>query len=160
MQELSQVVAEAEKVEGRANRTLLDECVNILYSLRMLSLNVVRCIILWRKQLIFNFMLTQSAQTPNQQPAQRNSLRKFKCIPFVWEHQNYLLKMKNDAQFLLLSVFNNYFNFSAKSDPFLVFPSIKQSAGASGLHSKGHRRSSNAQKLLIPLANTHMKLIR
>lgn len=25
----------------------------------MLSLNVVKCIILWRKQLIFNFMLTQ-----------------------------------------------------------------------------------------------------
>ena len=39
---------------------MLDECVNILYSLRMLSLNVVKCLILWRKQLIFNFMLTQS----------------------------------------------------------------------------------------------------
>ena len=28
--------------------------------LRILSLNVVKCIILWRKQLIFNFMPTQS----------------------------------------------------------------------------------------------------
>ena len=26
----------------------------------MLSLNVVKCIICWRKQLIFNFMLTQT----------------------------------------------------------------------------------------------------
>jgi hypothetical protein len=37
---------------------LLDECVNILHSLRMLSLHVVRCIIEWRKQLIYNFLLT------------------------------------------------------------------------------------------------------
>jgi hypothetical protein len=37
---------------------LLDECLNILHSLRMLSLNVVKSIIEWRKQLIFNFLLT------------------------------------------------------------------------------------------------------
>jgi len=50
---------------------------------------VVKCIILWRKQLIFNFMLTQTnkaqAQLENLQIMQRNTLRKFKCIPFVWE---------------------------------------------------------------------------
>jgi len=133
----------------------------------MLSLNVVKCIILWRKQLIFNFMLTQSnnqvAPTANIH-AQRNTLRKFKCIPFVWEQQNYLLKMKIDTAFLILSPFAKYFNFSPKSDPFLVFPSMKQSANAPGGSSQTKAlrrlREGNVQKLLIPLANTHMKLIR
>ena len=102
----------------------------------MLSLNVVKCIILWRKQLIFNFMLTQQgaqaaalASTPQ---AQRNTMRKFKCLPFVWESQNYLLKMKSDTSFLIQSPFARYFNFSPKSDPFLVFPSMKQSLAAPG----------------------------
>ena len=31
------------------NGPLLKECTNILHSLRMLSLNVVKCIVLWRK---------------------------------------------------------------------------------------------------------------
>jgi len=81
----------------------------------------------------------------------------------VWEQQNYLLKMKSDTSFLHGSPFAKYFNFSPKSDPFLVFPSTKQSASAPGAtQTKALRRlrEHNAQKLLIPLANTHMKLIR
>lgn len=61
--ELCQVVHDDNQrgVDGsKANVPLLEECINILYSLRMLSLNVVKCIICWRKQLIFNFMLTQT----------------------------------------------------------------------------------------------------
>lgn len=54
------MLLEVEAQEGNAKVPLLEECINILYSLRMLSLNVVKCIILWRKQLIFNYMLTQS----------------------------------------------------------------------------------------------------
>ena len=156
---------EAEQADGKANVPLLEECINILYSLRMLSLNVVKCIILWRKQLIFNFMLTQQGvqQSQAQSVAQRNTLRKFKCIPFVWEQQNYLLKMKTDTQFLIISPFSKYFNFSTKSDPFLVFPSMKQSAAAPGSNqTKNLRRlrENNQSKLQIPLANAHMKLIR
>lgn len=60
--ELCGVVQEAQESDSKANVPLLEECINILYSLRMLSLNVVKCIILWRKQLIFNFMLTQQNQ--------------------------------------------------------------------------------------------------
>ena len=56
------MVEEAAQADDKANVPLLEECINILYSLRMLSLNVVKCIILWRKQLIFNFMLTQTNQ--------------------------------------------------------------------------------------------------
>ena len=164
--ELNQVIRDVEIQEGIAKPPLLEECINILYSLRMLSLNVVKCIILWRKQLIFNFMLTQTnqaqAQLGNIQMAQRNTMRKFKCIPFVWEQQNYLLKMKTDTQFLITSPFSKYFNFSAKSDPFLVFPSTKQSHLLTGGQPRALRRllERNSNKLLIPLANAHMKLIR
>ena len=89
-------------------------------------------------------------------------MRKFKCIPFVWEQQNYLLKMKSDTQFLISSPFSKYFNFSAKSDPFLVFPSTKQSHLLTGGQPRALRRllERNSNKLLIPLANAHMKLIR
>ena len=89
----------------------------------MLSLNVVKCIIQWRKQLIFNYMLTtQFRPQQHQAPA----LRKFKQMPFIWESQNYLLKLKSDNQFLLTSPFSHYFDFSPKSDPFLVTPAVKQ----------------------------------
>ena len=47
--ELCVVVQEAQTSDNKANVPLLEECINILYSLRMLSLNVVKCIILWRK---------------------------------------------------------------------------------------------------------------
>jgi hypothetical protein len=55
--ELSQVLSDVE-ASCAVKPALLDECVNILYSLRMLSLNVVKCVIQWRKQLIFNYMST------------------------------------------------------------------------------------------------------
>lgn len=79
-------------------------------------------------------------------------------MPFVWESQNYLLKLKNDISFLIASAFGKYFNFSMKSDPFLVFPSTKQVAGVPG--SRARRTNNQVQKVLIPLANSHMKLIR
>ena len=95
--------------------------------------------------------------------AQRNTLRKFKCIPFIWEGTNYLVKIKTDTQFLLQSPFGRFFNFSAKSDPFLVFPSMKQTSSLPG---GGQARTikklldRSSQKTVIPLPNSLMKLIR
>lgn len=71
----------------------------------------------------------------------QQNLRKFKVIPFVWESQNYLLKLKSDTQFLIASSYARYFNFSNKSDPFLVFPSTKQVGGVPG--SRGLRKAHN-----------------
>ena len=60
---------------------------------------------------------------------QRNNLKKFKNIPFVWENENYLLKMKSDTSVTLYkSHFARYINFSPKNDPFLVYPSIKHNS--------------------------------
>jgi hypothetical protein len=131
----------------------------------MLSLHVVRCIIEWRKQLIYNFLLTNPQQNPAQMvmPPPRNNIKKFKNIPFVWENENYLLKMKSDTSVMLYnSHFSRYFSFSIKNDPFLVYPSIKnngvaQGGGANGLKklkgSAGNQRQVRSNKLTIPLQN-------
>jgi len=79
-------------------------------------------------------------------------------MPFVWESQNYLLKLKTDIQFLISSPYSKFFNFSPKSDPFLVFPSSKQSVGQRTNNRRGGVQLTN--KMLIPVPNAHMKLIR
>jgi hypothetical protein len=91
--------------------------VQVLHSLRMLSLHAVKCIIEWRKQLVYSYLVTTAGGGVSQE---RNSINKFKNIPFIWEGENYLLKMKADTSFLCHSEFSKFFNFSAKSDPFLV----------------------------------------
>lgn len=80
-----------------------------------------------------------------------------------------------DTQFLAESSFSVYFNFSNKSDPFLVFPSTKHQAavggGAQGLKKiKGGQigqisaikkdKGQQANKLIVPLQNSLMKMVR
>ena len=144
---------------------MLEECINILHSLRMLSLHVVKCIIDWRKQLLYSYLMAnqvnQGALSPDSQA------RKFKSIPFIWEGENYLLKMKNDTHFLNDSEYGKHFNFSTKSDPFLVFPSSKHNAVGGGaaaitkLKGQGIAKvQKREEKLVIPLPNSLMKMIR
>ncbi|CDW89091.1 UNKNOWN [Stylonychia lemnae] len=161
IKELDKVLEEAERLQT-PNQALMDECVKILHSLRMLT----------------------SSHNQNSMHQERNSVNKFKSIPFIWEGENYLLKMKNDAQFLITSEYGKHFNFSTKSDPFLVFPSQKHNVnavggGAQGLKSLKKQNSSGNQgqapasvnmkkdknglpvnKLIVPLANSMMKWIR
>lgn len=126
----------------------------------MLSLHVVRCIIEWRKQLIYNFLLT------NKDNPEKNNIKKFKNIPFIWENENYLLKMKSDTSHMLYnSHFSRYFHFSNKNDPFLVNPSMKtgasslaQGGGAAGI--KRLKGAPRVKKLQIPLQAQLMKIIR
>jgi hypothetical protein len=82
------------------SKEMMDEMVSILHSLRMLSLHVVKCIIDWRKQLVCNFLLGQNLahrNSVNSSGASFNPMdfsnNKFKTIPFMYEEQNYLLKM-------------------------------------------------------------------
>lgn len=69
------------------------------------------------------------------------------------------------------SHFNKYFSFSHKNDPFLVHPSVKtqgmvaQGGGAAGLKRlrggyQNNQKSMRTQKLVIPLHNQLMKIIR
>jgi len=90
----------------------------------MLSLHAVKCIIEWRRQLVLSYLVSSST-TLSGSTNDRNSINKFKNIPFIWEGENYLLKMKSDTNFLAHSQFSKYINFTTKSDPFLVQPSLK-----------------------------------
>ena len=104
--------------------------------------------------------------------APKNNIKKFKNIPFVWENENYLLKMKSDtSEMLYESHFGKYFSFSHKNDPFLVHPSVKtqgmiaQGGGAAGLKRlrggyQNNCKNPRTQKLVIPLHNQLMKIIR
>lgn len=71
------------------------------------------------------------------------------------------------------SHFSKYFNFSHKNDPFLVHPSVKtsqgaliaQGGGAAGLKRlrggyQNAAKNQRNQKLVIPLQNQLMKIIR
>ena len=136
------------------------EAVNLLHSLRMLSLNVVECIVKWREHLlcIKAQVNPESAKSPT-------------AIPFLWRGENYLTKMKSDSLFLAESAYSRVFNFSAKSDPFLVFPSLahtgvgtaslmakKRGKGTSPHKSSSH--SSASGRLTVPLPNALMKRVR
>jgi hypothetical protein len=87
------------ETENKIGQQMIDECISVLHSLRMLSLHVVKCITEWRKQLIYSYLITTSGPHSSFMP-ERNSINKFKNLPFVWEGDNYLLKMKSDTQFL------------------------------------------------------------
>jgi hypothetical protein len=94
--ELDKALGEEQKV----NQEILDESVTVLHSLRMLSLHAVKCIIEWRRQLMLSYLVSSNGTSTNNE---RNSINKFKNIPFIWEGENYLLKMKGDTNFLSTS---------------------------------------------------------
>ena len=74
-----------------------------------------------------------------------------------------MIKIKTDTKFLISSPFSRYYNFSVKSDPFLVFPSLKSSQNSEGFGGNVALKrmvDRQNQKRLIPLQSTHMKLIR
>ena len=93
----------------------------------------------------------------NKDNQHKNNIKKFKNVPFIWENENYLLKMKSDTSHMLYnSHFSRYFSFSNKNDPFLVNPSIKssnlaQGGGAAGVKRLKGTSASRTKKLNIPL---------
>ena len=68
----------------------LADASSALHSLRMLSINVVECVVRWRGQLLYMHALTHPEG--NRSPA---------AITFLWRGENYLARMKNDARFLV-----------------------------------------------------------
>lgn len=58
--ELAQVLNQTKEAEG----DVIKESIDILNSLRMLTLNVVQNLIQWRKQLVYNYMMTHCPKNP------------------------------------------------------------------------------------------------
>lgn len=82
------------------------EITELLHTHRLLTVNAIEGILNWRDQLSKNF---------NVPP---------KNFAFMWEGQNYLIKLRNDLDFLKDSEYTKIFNFGGEEpDPLLVCPS-------------------------------------
>jgi hypothetical protein len=99
LQGLCEFVTQAESIEDSA----VQQSIDLLSALRLLSLNVVECIVAWREQL--------AATNPTD--------LKLKKAAFVHGGQSYLLKMKQDIDFVKTSPFSQLFSFTEGPDPFL-----------------------------------------
>ena len=127
---------------------------NKLQSLRILSLNVVEWVMIWREQMLYAYY--QSSTDHKNVP----------IIPFVWENENYLLKLKRDTEFLKDHSLSKWFNFADKNDPFLVIPSCSHSGvGVKGLKKVRKNLSKKAigkedNKYEVPLDNSIMQRIK
>ena len=93
---ISQLYEIESKVGEITDETVQKEAAEVLEKLRIASLSVIEAVLSWRKRLS-------------------------KPLPFLWQDQNYLVKMKSDLNFLQQSALSCYFFFSeATSDPFLL----------------------------------------
>jgi len=85
----------------------------LLTHVRILSLNAVETVLKWREYIQQTYYITRGVVKANQTI----------IIPFLYNDSNYLIKMKNDTKDIIETPLAKYFNFSSKSDPFLVYPS-------------------------------------
>lgn len=114
---------------------LMDSLCHQIHALRLLSLNVVDCIVKWRESILYAYSIKKQDVK----------------VSYIYKDENYLTKMKSDTKWLGDSPVNKYFNFSNKSDPFLVLPSTA---------TRGRKKRGNGEKLVVPLDNYLMKRIR
>jgi len=140
--EMLSYLVEAPKWETMKDVTL--ECAELLHAHRMLTLNACESIVRWREKLAYALMMHKDA------------LKNPKPIPFLWEGENYLCKMKNDMDFLLESEFAKILKFSEQPDPLLITPS-KPKGSSSSSKKKEHNYFLSDGQVVIPL---HSALIR
>ena len=111
------------------------EAAELLHAHRMLTLNCVENIIKWRNQLSSAVHLSPFN------------------FPFMWEGENYLLKLKDDLDFLRASEYAKVLYFGEDPDPFLVYPSVP-----SGKLEKSRKRDPNYfvndGQVIVPLPST------
>ena len=93
---ISQLYELESRVGETADEVIQKEAAEVLEKLRFASLSAIESILAWR-------------------------LRLSKPLCFLWQDQNYLIKMRSDLNFLQQSALSNYFFFSeTASDPFLL----------------------------------------
>ena len=57
--EIEQKIKEGADVDAVPSQ-LLEQSISVLHSLRMLTLHTVQCIIEWRKQMVYSYLLTST----------------------------------------------------------------------------------------------------
>ncbi|OMJ66739.1 hypothetical protein SteCoe_36316 [Stentor coeruleus] len=84
------------------------ECAELLHAHRILTINAVESIVKWKELISFSALINNET----------NSM----YIPFIFQGKNYLLKLRNDLDFLKDSEFSKVFAFE-NNDPLLIKPS-------------------------------------
>ena len=97
------------KPEGERWKANMMEVINILELLRMSTIEVVENINTWRSEMFKYGQRCGSMEKKNE------------TIPFIWENENYLLKMANDTEFLgTIPSFTTVFNISTSRNPLFL----------------------------------------
>ena len=102
IQDMSQYLSKA--VDWDSLTDIRIECAEILHAHRMLTLNVAESIERWKE--LFQYESSGFLAS------------------FIYNGENYLVKMRHDLDFLKTSELNKAFKFSQEPDPFLLFPSM------------------------------------
>jgi hypothetical protein len=84
------------------------EAADALLRIRHLSIQAVKAIKTWREEL----------------HALNSTNHRILKLPYIWNRQDYLLKIRNDLNFLVESNLAHSFEFSRRSDPFLIHPTL------------------------------------
>lgn len=99
------------------------QCAELLHGHRLFTLTVVENITKWREELT-NSLIINNLST--------------QFLEFKYQKENYLIKMRNDLDFLKTSQFSKILSFSDNCDPLLVSPSIPL-----GKQERGRKRDPN-----------------
>ncbi|CAD8174902.1 unnamed protein product [Paramecium octaurelia] len=85
---------------------LLQKSAELITHLRILSINVVEQILGWRQYLMKFLVNIHSHESIS--------------LPYLYQRENYLIKMRKDISYITNSILSNYYQFSIKPDPFFV----------------------------------------
>ncbi|CAD8091819.1 unnamed protein product [Paramecium sonneborni] len=85
---------------------LLQKSAELITHLRILSINVVEQILGWRQYLMKFLVNIHSEESIS--------------LPYTYQRENYLIKMRKDILYITNSILSNYYQFSVKPDPFFV----------------------------------------
>lgn len=140
--------------EGKNEKSILDvhfiQFVEHLHALRMFSINIVECIAAWKDHVLFPWR--QVEHDPREHEPE---------IPFMYQGNNYLLKMRDDNAFLGMrnNPFSEYFNFATRGDPFLIVPSVDL-VDIKKKRKKKVKSNKKKEKITVPIEPSILKKIK
>ncbi|CAG9335978.1 unnamed protein product [Blepharisma stoltei] len=120
----------------------------ILQNYRVLSLSAIESIIIWRDQLAYAQIVSNL------------NIRNVRRIPFIWNGENYIVRMKSDMDFLGKTELAKYFYFSDQSDPFLICPSDVKWDMSEKINELSSYFAKKTTKMLIPLPEILMNRVK
>ncbi|CAG9332693.1 unnamed protein product [Blepharisma stoltei] len=125
------------------------EAAETLQTYRNISLNVVENIARWREHLAYAQLIGISKEAIHP-----------RIVQFIWEGENYLIKMRNDISFVNKTVLAAFFKFDNNPDTFLVVPSRVTGQKKPSELKKEEYYFKKSGDLIIPLPSILLKRIR